>query len=163
MRQANTKPTIKKILFSFAFLAFIIFYCFSCCRDNGLKNYLDQIYLAKKSNTFKVDLVDLYNNQKGIIYIFYPETSQLEISNALGMQYDNYTKIRDDQRRIIIVGSGEILFEDEFLHDQIYFSEGEFIEKINGKILSNPYMVFRSSKFEVIRRQKQDYYVLIGK
>ena len=114
MRQANTKPTIKKILFSFAFLAFIILYCFNFCGDIGIKKYLDQIYLAKKSNTFEVDLVDLYNHQEGIIYIFYPETTQSEISNALGMQYRNYTKIRDDQRRIIIVGSGEILFEDEF-------------------------------------------------
>lgn len=129
-------------------------------KTNGLKPYLDKRCDFNKNDSCSVDLSKMVKEPITFVYIFYPETTQQEISAAIGFDYSNGSSISDEQRRIVITSKNKVLFEEDFSHDEYEFLDENWVMYSKPKMLRNPYKRYKSAKFRVRKNNADDYYLL---
>jgi hypothetical protein len=129
-------------------------------QNNGLKAFINDSCDFNKCDSCSVDFSKMVKEPISFIYIFYPETTQQEISSAIGFDYPNGKSISDEQRRIVLTSKNKILFEADFSHDEFEFLDENWVQYSKPKMLNNPYKRYKSAKFRVRKNNADDYYLL---
>ena len=155
--ETKMKKNIRLFIFAFILLSFCTCTFF---KKESLNGYIEKSCDFKKKDTSLVDLTGFVHEKIDYIFIFYPEIGQYEIAQAIGFDYNNDDAITDERRRIVIIGNGKILYEQEFWNNEFDFLGGSFEEFSNGKTKRNPYSVFINTKFKIKRYKTDNYYVL---
>jgi hypothetical protein len=148
--------TLFTLILIFAALLFWLF----AFQTNGLKAFLNESCDFNKCDSCSVDFSKMVKEPISFIYLFYPETTQQEISSAIGFDYTNRSSISDEKRRIVMTTKNKILFEADFSHDEFEFLDENWVLYSKSKMLRNPYKRYKSAVFSV-RKNNADYYYLL--
>ncbi len=148
--------TLFTLILIFAALLFWLF----AFQPNGLKAFLNESCDFNKCDRCSVDFSKMVKEPISFIYLFYPETTQQEISSAIGFDYTNRSSISDEKRRIVMTTKNKILFEADFSHDEFEFLDENWVLYSKSKMLRNPYKRYKSAVFSV-RKNNADYYYLL--
>ena len=153
---------MKKIstLFASILICAALLYWLFVFQTNSLKAFLNESCDFNKCDSCSVDFSKMVKEPISFIYIFYPETTQQEISSAIGFDYSNRSSITDEQRRIVMTSKYKILFEADFSHDEFEFLDENWVQYSKPKKLRNPYKRYKSAKFSVRKNNATDYYLL---
>lgn len=153
---------MKKIstLFTLILIFAALLYWLFVFQTNSLKAFLNESCDFNKCDSCSVDFSKMVKEPISFIYIFYPETTQQEISSAIGFDYPNRSSISDEQRRIVMTTKNKILFEADFSHDKFEFLDENWVLNSKPKILRNPYKRYKSAVFSVRKNNAVDYYLL---
>lgn len=139
-------------------LILLIYLRFFNYDNHKIIHYVDENCKFNNCDSCIVNLNNLFGGKIDFIFVFYPGTSQIEISKAIGVNYENDREIYDERRRIIITQKNKILLDEDYLNNKIDFEGGEFVEILNHKRLSNPYDKFKKSTFKVRKFKVDDFY-----
>jgi len=149
-----------RTLFTLILIFAALLYWLFVFQTNSLKAFLNESCDFNKCDSCSVDFSKMVKEPISFIYIFYPETTQQEISSAIGFDYPNRSSISDEQRRIVMTTKNKILFEADFSHDEFEFLDENWVLYSKSKMLRNPYKRYKSAVFSV-RKNNADYYYLL--
>ncbi len=130
-------------------------------REHSLSKYFEENCDFKKVDDCIIDLQGFVNCKIDCVFVFYPNISGKEKSQAIGIKYKNNDEITDERRRVIIVGKNKVLFEHNYWNDEFDFQGGRLVEFSNAKRLNNPYCVFKNSEFEVTKSKDSRHYFFL--
>lgn len=103
------------------YLLFIVLYGCSSI-NNRIINYIDCNCDFINNDTCFIDMEKVFQKDFETLYIFGETTTASEISEAIGMPYQNNTYISDSKYRIIMVYNSDIIYEEDFYQKDIKFS-----------------------------------------
>lgn len=129
---------------------------------SSIKDYLESKCGFSKNEICEINLNEFVKQNGCRIFVFYPEISNQEISNALGFDYHSYNMVSDDELRIIISKNKQVIYEEDFWNNEIEFQGGMLIKITKGRLLNNPYYIFNNSTFlvESFKDSDSDFYLL---
>jgi len=149
----------KWFLFVFGMVFFLsLFFGWFRCKV-GLHDLLESELKSKETNKLSFDFQHLIHSDIDSIFIFFAGISHFEISEAIGLIYDNDSEINEDQRLLIIINNRKIVFEETFWNNEIMFDGGKLIESDKNGNLKNPYVLFQTTNFYLEKRYGNFYYL----